>query len=219
MKKNLMIIVITIILTSTSAVQAVSFDCAKATTAVEKMICDDEKLSKLDDALDSVYRESITVSSDIAPIKKGQMSWLKKRNACKDKKCIKKLYNKRTAELRKLNPLPKRIGSCIDVKIISKNTRFEDAVAGEVGGEVYVIVEGVGLYVQSVPHLIEGENTDKYMFTTDDFSKGDKVALCLKELPKDCPPGDDRGKVYKVTNFKNKKSFIGVDSWHLCGGA
>jgi hypothetical protein len=57
------------------------------------------------------------------------------------------------------------------------------------------------------------------MFSTVDFSKGDKVSLCLQSLPKDCPPGDDRGKVYQVTNHKNKKTFTGVDSWHLCGGA
>ena len=34
-----------------------------------------------------------------------------------------------------------------------------------------------------------------------------------------CPKGDDRGKVYSVTNYKNNMSFVGVDAWHLCGGA
>jgi hypothetical protein len=64
-----------------------------------------------------------------------------------------------------------------------------------------------------------GNNTDKYMFSTKDFLQGDKVKLCLQALPTDCPKGDNRGKIYSVINYKNNKSFVGVDAWHLCGGA
>lgn len=32
-----------------------SFDCAKATSKVEKMICSDEKLAKLDSELSQIY--------------------------------------------------------------------------------------------------------------------------------------------------------------------
>lgn len=48
---------------------------------------------------------------------------------------------------------------------------------------------------------------------------GDKVRTCLDSLPKDCPPGDDRGKVYTTTNERTNESWTMQDSQHGCGGA
>jgi len=48
---------------------------------------------------------------------------------------------------------------------------------------------------------------------------GDRANVCLKSVPQNCPPGDDRGKVYTVTNLRTKQSFTMPDSQHLCGGA
>ena len=48
---------------------------------------------------------------------------------------------------------------------------------------------------------------------------GDPVRLCLVSLPEDCPPGDDRGKVYSVTNLRTGESWEAPDSQHSCGGA
>ncbi len=48
---------------------------------------------------------------------------------------------------------------------------------------------------------------------------GDKVRVCLIELPGDCPPGDTRGKVYKTTNEHTRESWTLSDSQHMCGGA
>jgi hypothetical protein len=39
------------------------------------------------------------------------------------------------------------------------------------------------------------------------------------ELPTDCPPGDDRGKVYKTTNKRTGESWTQADAEHMCGGA
>ena len=47
---------------------------------------------------------------------------------------------------------------------------------------------------------------------------GDEVLICLVSLPKDCPPGDERGKVYSGTNMRTKGSWIMPDSQHMCGG-
>jgi len=49
--------------------------------------------------------------------------------------------------------------------------------------------------------------------------RGAKVELCLLEFPTDCPPGDDRGKVYSLLNYRTGFKDDVVDSWHLCGGA
>jgi hypothetical protein len=103
---------------------------------------------------------------------------------------------------------------------MGKATRFEGAIAGESGGEVAVQFKNdLYLYIQSIANFPSTENTDKYMFSTKDFLQGDKVKLCLQALPTDCPKGDNRGKIYSVINYKNNKSFVGVDAWHLCGGA
>jgi uncharacterized protein len=173
---------------------AASFDCAKAATLVENVICTDSEISAQDDALLVAYRQALTNAGKTDALKHDQQRWLKKRNLCKNKTCLQQLYEQRIKVLSHLNPLPQTVGHCIDSKIIGKQTRFDDAVAGEAGGEVVVALPEVGLYIQSVAHLSDSVNLDKYMYSTADFSKGDKVKLCLEALPENCPAGDDRGK-------------------------
>ena len=74
---------------------AASFDCTKAGTAIEKQICADPLLSKLDDALG--YNYSRMNRADIGEgakkeLKVKQMNWLKARNKCQTKKCIEDAY-------------------------------------------------------------------------------------------------------------------------------
>lgn len=49
--------------------------------------------------------------------------------------------------------------------------------------------------------------------------RGDRVVLCLTEIPVGCPPGDDRGRTYKGTNLRTLESWSALDSEHSCGGA
>ncbi len=56
---------------------AASFDCAKATTLVEKAICADPQLSDRDDALMAAYQHALVEASDANRIKAEQRSWLK----------------------------------------------------------------------------------------------------------------------------------------------
>ena len=203
------------------SVFAASFDCNKASTFVEKAICADSEISSLDESLSSSYRSALADSSKANAIKLGQHDWIKKRNLCKDEVCLKNSYIQRIKALAIDNPLPKKIGQCVDSTISDKYTRFEDIEAGESGGgEVSVEFKNeLALFILSISNFPEKGNPDKYMFSTSDFALGDKVKLCLKELPKGCPKDDDRGKVYTVINYKNNKSFVGIDSWHSCGGA
>ena len=52
-----------------------------------------------------------------------------------------------------------------------------------------------------------------------DWKVGDKVRLCLMSVPANCPPGDNRGKVYKATNLRTGETWEAPDSEHKCGGA
>lgn len=49
--------------------------------------------------------------------------------------------------------------------------------------------------------------------------RGDRVLLCLTEVPVGCPLGDDRGRTYKGTNLRTLDSWSALDSEHSCGGA
>jgi hypothetical protein len=48
---------------------------------------------------------------------------------------------------------------------------------------------------------------------------GDKVRFCLASIPKDCPPGDNRGRVYETTNLRTHEVWTMQDDPHMCGGA
>lgn len=48
---------------------------------------------------------------------------------------------------------------------------------------------------------------------------GDRVRMCLIFVPKDCPPGDDRGRVYETTNLRTNEVWKMPDDPHMCGGA
>jgi len=76
-----------------------SFDCAKASNFVEKLICEDVDLSKLDNEIATEYRIALK-GNDPKKVKNFQRAWIKERNICTDIYCIKKAYEKRIVELK-----------------------------------------------------------------------------------------------------------------------
>ncbi len=48
---------------------------------------------------------------------------------------------------------------------------------------------------------------------------GDRVLTCLVSIPRGCPPGDNRGRVYTTTNLRTEQSWTLPDAAHRCGGA
>jgi len=94
-----------------------SFDCQKARSAPEKMVCANQELSRLDEQLDQTYRGALnTVASQVkadktpagAPSKlvKEQKHWITyQRNICTDAACLREVYQARI-ELLKREPSP-----------------------------------------------------------------------------------------------------------------
>lgn len=81
-------------------VYAASFDCSKASTAVEGSICANAELSDLDVQLSAEYKKARSISSDAAVLRKEQLAWLKTRNACgANVGCLTKAYTLRISEL------------------------------------------------------------------------------------------------------------------------
>lgn len=85
------------------AAQAASFDCGKAQSNVEKMVCANAELSRLDEEIARLYGDVFKKSPDEALLKKQQRGWLKARNRCKDNSCLSEYYRGRLAELNEAN--------------------------------------------------------------------------------------------------------------------
>lgn len=84
----------------TAASWAPSFDCAKASTGPERLICDNKSLSELDVKLSVVYRQNLEIVNDKEALRVSQRNWRKfKRDACSDISCISNSYSERIAEV------------------------------------------------------------------------------------------------------------------------
>lgn len=78
---------------------AASFDCAKAGTKIEKMICGDAELSKLDEEMNTAYKIALQNEKKVDAIRQAQKQWLKKRNGCTDAACVSQAYEARLLSL------------------------------------------------------------------------------------------------------------------------
>jgi uncharacterized protein YecT (DUF1311 family) len=82
-----------ILLALVAAAFAPSFDCAKASTVVETLVCKDEQLARLDAGLAVAYRN--LRKKDVSE----QKAWLENRDACTDRGCLLERYETRLAFL------------------------------------------------------------------------------------------------------------------------
>ncbi len=85
-----------------------SFDCAKATTKVEKMICEDSsgELQNLDRQIFKSYQETKAKldKNGKKAFLDSQKSWLKTRERCESKECLKEVLQHRIKELQRYTP-------------------------------------------------------------------------------------------------------------------
>ena len=76
-----------------------SFDCQRASTAVEQLICRDSELSELDDTLAESFTQEVDSAQSPNTLRAEQKAWLQKRNSCADARCIQHQYEARIAAL------------------------------------------------------------------------------------------------------------------------
>ena len=78
-----------------------SFDCAKASTRTEKLICSDKTLAELDNALAQKYLDALKRAPDArVGLRNEQRQWLKEaRDPCPNVECLAKAYRERIAML------------------------------------------------------------------------------------------------------------------------
>lgn len=77
-----------------------SFDCAKATTMVEKLICGSNELAIADAQLATQFKATLANALDSKPLIAEQRNWIKTvRNACTDIPCLAAVYQARISQL------------------------------------------------------------------------------------------------------------------------
>lgn len=101
-------------------------------------------------------------------------------------------------------PLPGRLGACSTTAIKQVETRLEGMPAS--GSAVRYANGGYQVSYDTIAAITASR-------------PGDPVRLCLTYIPKPCPPGDARGRIYRATNLRTGASWSAADSEHACGGA
>jgi len=106
--------------------------------------------------------------------------------------------------------MPRHVGECVVTHVRAVETRLEDGVTHEAlagsGSAVRFTNGGYQVSYETVP-AVEASR------------RGDPVRMCLTSVPQDCPPGDNRGREYRVTNLRTHGSWRLPDAEHMCGGA
>jgi uncharacterized protein len=82
--------------------KAQSFECGKASTKVERMICDEPRLAELDSELAEAYQIALRDApwaSANRRIRADQQKWITRRDRCDTARCVRKLYQMRLGQL------------------------------------------------------------------------------------------------------------------------
>jgi hypothetical protein len=109
--------------------------------------------------------------------------------------------------------LPQRVGQCVNTMITSIADRFGEKINASASKDGF----DPGTAIQ----FANGGSQVSYEKETVIIRSrvGDQVYMCLRELPRDCPPGDNRGRIYNTKNLRTGEAWTLPDSQHSCGGA
>ena len=106
-------------------------------------------------------------------------------------------------------PMPKHVGDCAKTVVRRLETRLMDGDGKPIADSGSAIVFVNGGYQVSYDKVA----------AVDASRPGDAVRICLASVPKDCPKGDHRGKIYKTVNMRTHGDWSLPDAEHACGGA
>ncbi len=99
---------------------------------------------------------------------------------------------------------PANVGDCVETAVTLVGPRLEGVADS---GSSIVYANGLSqVEYDVIPGIANSQ-------------AGDQVRLCLVSVPENCPPGDNRGRVYAGTNLRTNETWSAPDSQHMCGGA
>jgi uncharacterized protein YecT (DUF1311 family) len=94
-----------------------SFDCTKAATSVEKLICGSAELSALDSRMAKRYGDAVRRSVNAPALRRQQRDWLRDvRDRCKDEACISDAYLRRAQRFEWTTTLGQENALCEDLR-------------------------------------------------------------------------------------------------------
>jgi uncharacterized protein len=199
------------------AATAASFDCTKAHGFAESSICTDSVLAMADSAIMGQYERLLShiVASKRMDLVRRQRDWLRHRNQCTNHACLETALSEREAALRQeagatdkaLRVKVAYPGGCDDTRIDSLGPRLSPVEGEALSGTSVGFANGVW----QVSYDREPEVLASRI--------GDPARVCLVSIPRHCPAGDDRGRVYSAENLRTHRRWRLADSSHSCGGA
>ena len=210
-----------------------SFDCSKATAADEHAVCADPRLSELDSLLGAAYAEAKRSADkeDAAKLLSTARAVLASRRSCGNSRpCLLSTYvggletymtlgssvsvpgwvsalDMVEGQARASRSLPMLAGQCVATEVASVTPRLEGAPTDFDSGTAVNFANG--------GHQVSYSREAALIASR----PGDKAVMCLTAIPRNCPPGDGRGRFYTVTNLRTRMTWSLPDSQHVCGGA
>jgi uncharacterized protein len=106
MRKAVIASVLLLLCLTAASAHAASFNCVKAAAKVEKLICSDAALSKLDEELSAAYKTALQDEKQAGSVRQAQKQWVKERNSCSDVACVKRAYETRLSLVKQLTSVP-----------------------------------------------------------------------------------------------------------------
>lgn len=76
-----------------------SFDCSKARSRIDKLVCANAELAALDRRVAELFELAMSQAPDAGDIKRAQRRWLRDRNDCQDAACMRSQYEQRIRAL------------------------------------------------------------------------------------------------------------------------
>jgi hypothetical protein len=107
-------------------------------------------------------------------------------------------------------PLPEIEGTCVRTTIAGVEQRLRDGTDGP-----FIVGSGSAIRFTNGGYQVGYAEIE----AVENSRTGDPVFICLMRIPRGCPAGDARGRVYTTTNLRTLESWTMPDSEHECGGA
>lgn len=231
---NLILVPLGALLLAAPAAADPSFNCSKAKAPDELAICADPQLAKLDSLVAAAYGG---FTPSFQPKQKVGQLLLHDRSDCgNDTACIAAVqwnaletYGGDAAWVQPFvtkaiaaraaavaagdtslsSTAPTKPAQCVKTRIKEVATRFGNPLAADNADQgIYVGYANGGGVISY--------DRDK---SFDGVAVGQPAVLCLVTIPRDCPAGDNRGRLYYTLDEATHGSWLTTDSQHSCGGA
>ncbi|QWV95286.1 hypothetical protein KP004_08975 [Geomonas oryzisoli] len=161
---------------------AAGFDCTKAGTKLEKLICKDLELSAADDRVSLLFKEALKKSTDRDMLLQTQREWLKRRNAFIDREALLKIYNDRVIELQEPVWVPVRSVTSTCPQFLKRND-IDDISKCQVSESGRIGTEGNKTYLYTLYCIVPAESGETGNCTPDSYYGKRGLSVYVQDGP------------------------------------